>query len=209
MQKKDIPHKYWFAAYNKRTDAWSPAIPENRKARVLISQEWAENNLPKFTDNQDGYKYKPLPPLLTGDVHEMEVEVRGELTREGIRFKCKDVARLFDMPSLEKNISKLLESSFYEVFYTEGSTRVAYFTYHGIIKVISTRSYNISNVTKFMNTPLMKELQQQSQNMVVIMPCKEQQTIQAIQEALLNVMSTIIKTGIDLMNMKKDRSVSY
>ena len=80
---------------------------------------------------------------------------------------------------------------------------------HGIIKVISTRSYNISNVTKFMNTPLMKELQQQSQNMVVIMPCKEQQTIQAIQEALLNVMSTIIKTGIDLMNMKKDRSVSY
>lgn len=41
IQKKNIPDdQYWFATYSKRTDTWSPATPENKKAKVLISEDW-------------------------------------------------------------------------------------------------------------------------------------------------------------------------
>ena len=53
IQKKSIPDdQYWFATYSKRTGTWSSAIPENKKARVLISEEWVNNNLPKITSDQ-------------------------------------------------------------------------------------------------------------------------------------------------------------
>jgi hypothetical protein len=52
------------------------------------------------------YQYKPLPPLIElndsekfrddqDNVH--EVEVRGKKTKEDIRFKCKDVGRVFEI----------------------------------------------------------------------------------------------------------------
>ena len=128
IQKKNIPNdQYWFATYSKRTDMWSPAISENKKAKILISEDWVHTNLPKFTNNQVAYKYKPLPPLLElhedqmfrdhhGDIH--EVEIRGEKTKEGIRFKCEDVARVFEMESIDHHINRMLDSSEYEVFYS-------------------------------------------------------------------------------------------
>jgi hypothetical protein len=58
IQKKNIPDdQYWFATYSKQTGVWSPALPENKKAKVLISEDWAHNNLPKITGIQDTYKY--------------------------------------------------------------------------------------------------------------------------------------------------------
>ena len=54
IQKKNIPDdQYWLATYSKRTDTWSHAIPENKKAKVLISEEWVHSNLPKLTRDQD------------------------------------------------------------------------------------------------------------------------------------------------------------
>jgi len=71
IQKKNIPDdQYWFATYSKRTDTWSPATPKSRKAKILISEDWVHNNLPKFTGEQDAYKYKPLPPLIELEDHE-------------------------------------------------------------------------------------------------------------------------------------------
>ena len=99
--------------------------PENCKAKILISEDWVHNNLPKITGDQTAYKYKPLPPLLElsdsekfrdeqGNVH--EVEVRGEKTKDGIWFKCKDIAHVFEMESLHTNINKMLDKSEFEVF---------------------------------------------------------------------------------------------
>jgi len=202
IQKKNIPDdQYWFATYSKRNNTWSPATPESRKAKILISEEWVHNNLPKFTGVQDPYKYKPLPPLLelsdaekfrdeAGNIY--EVEVRGEKTRQDIRFKWTNVSRLFEMEPTY-HLSQKLDEREYDLFCSNGqvSSRQnrstyqisTYLTYKGLLKIITTsRSYNISRVTKFLNTPLMKELQQ-SQNMIILKPCKEQQTIQAIMEA--------------------------
>ncbi len=43
IQKKNIPaHQYWFATHSKRTNTWALAIPENCKAKILISEEWEQ-----------------------------------------------------------------------------------------------------------------------------------------------------------------------
>jgi hypothetical protein len=49
-----------------------------------------------------------------------EVEVRGVRSREGIRFSCRDVAHVFEMESIDHNINRILESSDYEVFCSDG-----------------------------------------------------------------------------------------
>jgi prophage antirepressor-like protein len=159
IQKKNIPaHQYWFATHSKRTNTWALAIPENCKAKILISEEWVHNNIPRLTGNQDAYKYKPLPPLLElnedekfrdieGNVH--EVEVRGVRSREGIRFSCRDVARVFEM-EVEHNIQRFLDNSEYEVFCSDGPLlkrgpseqnmaayqASTYITYNGLLKII-------------------------------------------------------------------------
>jgi prophage antirepressor-like protein len=160
IQNKNIPDdQYWFATYNKRTNMWSSAIPENRKAKVLISKEWAHNNLPRLTGDQHHYKYKPLPPLLelsedekfrdeTGNIH--EVELRGDKSKDGIRFKCKDIARVFEMDSIDHHIQRMLDSSEYDIFCSDNPTNwvglseqntggkptSTYLTYNGLLKII-------------------------------------------------------------------------
>ena len=158
IQKKNIPDdQYWFATYSKRTDTWSQAIPENKKAKVLISEDWVHTNLPKLTGNQDAYKYKPLPPLLeltedekfrddSGNVY--EVEVRGNKSEAGIRFKCETIERVFEIDL--HHISKMLHQNEYEIFCSDGlpsdgrpseqnmavHQTSTYLTYDGLLTVI-------------------------------------------------------------------------
>jgi hypothetical protein len=134
IQKKNIPaHQYWFATHSKRTNTWAPAIPENCKAKILISEEWVHNNLPRLTGNLDAYKYKQLPPLLELNEYEKfrdiednvhEVEVRGVRSREGIRFSCRDVAHVFEMETLDTHITRMLDSSDYEVFCSDKTAQL-------------------------------------------------------------------------------------
>jgi hypothetical protein len=203
IQKKNIPgDQYWFATYSKRNDTWSPATPESKKANVLICEEWVHNNLPKFTGDETVYKYKPLPALIQLEEHEKfrdqagnvyEVEVRGEKTKNGIWFKCKDVCNVFEMETLDTNIARMLDQTEYKVFYPGNPIKnqtiqnyqvLTYLTYNGLLKIISSsRSYNIKNVSYFMEAPLMRDLINQSNLLVILKPYKEQQTIQAIKEA--------------------------
>jgi prophage antirepressor-like protein len=163
IQKKNIPEdQYWFATCNKQTNVWSHAISENKKAKLLISQEWVHNNLPKFTGNENAYKYKPLPPLLElseeekftdiyGNIY--EVEVRGEKSKDNIRFRWKDVAGLLEMET--NNLRYILNKVDYDVFCSvdpikyigsteqniesssqNASSKVSYLTYNGLLKII-------------------------------------------------------------------------
>jgi hypothetical protein len=164
------------------------------------------------------------PPLLEltendkfvdDDGNVFEVEIRGERHGDKVRFRGRDVERVFEMENLVNSVQRshtdYVENEDYEILlvtgalkYTKGGHKLRlYFTYQGLNKVINrSRSYNISNVTKFMNTSFMKELQKQSQNMVIIMPYKEQQTIQAIQEAfpeeILHSQYTVGSYRVDL-----------
>ena len=78
------------------------------------------------------------------------MEVRGEKTKDGIRFKCKDVARVFEMDSINHNIQKILDSSEYDIFCSGDPTQLVgspeqnmgvyqastYLTYNGLLKII-------------------------------------------------------------------------
>ena len=160
IQKKNIPEdQYWFATYSKRTGVWSPAIPENCKAKVLISEDWVNNNLPKITGDQTAYKYKPLPALIQLEEHEKfrdqagnvyEVEVRGVKSETGIRFKCQDVCNVFEMETLDTHIARMLDQTEYEIFCSDIPANLAgmseqnmvvdkastYLTYEGLLKII-------------------------------------------------------------------------
>ena len=158
IQKKNIPEdQYWFATYSKRTQLWSPAILENCKAKILISEDWVHSNVPMFTGDQDAYKFKPLPPLLElsesekfrdemGNVY--EVEVRGEKTKDDIRFRWRDVAQLFEMK--DDYLRHILIRTEYFVFCSDkaedssalseqntgGQPTSTYLTYNGLLKII-------------------------------------------------------------------------
>jgi len=154
IQKKNIPEdQYWFATYSKRADTWSQALPENKKAKILISEDWVHNNLPKLTGDQNDYKYKPLPPLLElsdsekfrdemGNVY--EVEVRGEKTKHGIRFKWTDISRFFEMET--NNLRYTLDETEYDTFCSaipihsignkRGNPTSTYLTYNGLFRII-------------------------------------------------------------------------
>jgi len=121
---KNIPSdQYWYASYSKRTNIWSLSHAGATKANLLISEKWVHENVPKYTGNFDVYKYKPLPQLLLlteeekfrdfeGNIY--EVQVRGEKTKEAIRFKCYDILELFKMKN--DNIRHSLDKTDYEVF---------------------------------------------------------------------------------------------
>jgi len=124
IENKNIPSgQYWYASYSKRTNIWSLSHAGVPKANVLISEKWVHENVPKYTGNFDVYKYKPLPQLLLlteeekfrdfeGNIY--EVQVRGEKTKESIRFKCSDILELFKMKN--DNIRHFLDKTDYEVF---------------------------------------------------------------------------------------------
>jgi hypothetical protein len=124
IKNKNVPSdQYWYASYSKLNNIWSLSHAGATKANLLISEKWVHNNVPKYTGNFDVYKYKPLPQLLLlteeekfrdfeGNIY--EVQVRGEKTKESIRFKCSDILELFKMKN--DNIRHSLDKTDYEVF---------------------------------------------------------------------------------------------
>jgi len=130
IQKKNIPEdQYWFASTRKAR--WALSNAKNKKAKILISEDWVHSNLllPKFAD-------KPLLELSEDEKFKdeqgavYEVEVRGEKTKHGIWFKWSDISRLFEM---EPNHLHKLDKTEYDVFCS-----TTYLTYNGLLKIIFT-----------------------------------------------------------------------
>lgn len=147
--KKKVPEDaYRYAAYTE-TAGWYASNPGNKKAKVLISEEWVRNNFPKYTKKTSDYKYKPLPPLVELEDHEKfrdqdgnvyEVEVRGEKTEDGIWFKCKDLEKTFQI-DIRHNINRWLQPNEFSLFALhpqfEDEGRVkTYLSYDGMLNVV-------------------------------------------------------------------------
>lgn len=166
IQKKNLPPDSYFIARKrvlKGQTHWIECDLTVKQGKILITKWWAHQNIPKFSGDTSVYKYKPLPALLEleesekfkddeGNVY--EVEVRGERNEEMIRFKGKDIARVFEMENLIHDIQKIhtcyIEKEDYEIysFETDGTmshqTRTnergnqtdLFLTYQGLLKVI-------------------------------------------------------------------------
>lgn len=60
--KKKVPQDmYWYAAYTEAA-GWYASNPGNKKAKVLISEDWVRSNFPVYT--------KDTPPLVELEDHE-------------------------------------------------------------------------------------------------------------------------------------------
>lgn len=135
------------------------ASKENKRAKLLIHEDWARSNLPKFTGDQTKYKYKPLPPVIElseeekfrdDDGNVFEVEVRGTRSKDGIRFKLTDIQRVFEMEDLYSHIQRMVDRNEYEIFCSSSTTQLAvlleqniggkstsiFISYNGLLKVI-------------------------------------------------------------------------
>lgn len=112
----------------------------------------------------------PAPPIITDndlvffkdeEGNEYDVCMRGERTKDGIYFKAKDVAKVFNMKhlldiatkdqtgyELGKHYQWLLVPKSNNVRNLHNSTKELYFTYAGMIRVINVSRYGIGHKFK-------------------------------------------------------------
>ena len=114
------------------------------------------------------------------------MEVRGEKTKQGIRFSWIDVSKMLEMEknNLRCNLDKTEYEKFCPSIYStiRQNRSSIYLSYNGILKIIkNSRSFDISKSIIFLNNSLIKQLSGVS--IIIFKPCKEQQTVQAICEA--------------------------
>jgi len=78
-----------------------------------------------------------------------EVEVRGDKTKAGIRFKCADIQKLFEMETLNTHIHRMIDQTEYDIFCSDklanwarpsehnigGQPTSMYLTYNGLLKM--------------------------------------------------------------------------
>ena len=151
------------------------------RSKILIKTGFIDNLLAEPEKlNPDGPR--DAPPILElreeekftdDDGNVYEVEVRGERHEDKIRFKGKDVERVFQMENLRHDIQKdrlnYFEGEDYEILFVHNGTmshskriekenrKRLFFTYQGLIKVITnSRSGTASNFMNWMKRIVFK-----------------------------------------------------
>lgn len=120
IEKKSLSEgDYVFAILNKKTGLWEIKSREYRPAKVLVSKEWVEQNVPSLqtADEDDRSKHgqgiQMAPPLLDLEDHEkfrekdgkiLEIEVRGEKHHKNASSLVKDISDAFMIHSLSKTL---------------------------------------------------------------------------------------------------------
>lgn len=162
IEKKTVSKDQYFIV-RKFKNNWIESTLDVKQAKILLKYEWCHINIPKFSGDTSKYKYKILPSLLKLDNKEKfrdnegniyEVEVRGERSEEYIRFKGKDVAKIFEMENLVSDVrnftTQYIENEDYEIFLSDQEQRFSvlvrtpiggnptslFLTYQGLLKVI-------------------------------------------------------------------------
>ena len=91
--KKNIPENlFWYATYSDKTEKWKESTKENKKAKLLIHQDWVCSNLPKFIElirkiKQVKKKIKQVKKKIKQ--HEQNQKVRHEVKRELLEVEVK------------------------------------------------------------------------------------------------------------------------
>jgi hypothetical protein len=130
IDKKNLkPNDYVFAYI--KNEKWILSNMKYARAKLLLTTEWVENNVPKMIiymrkndkkmttnplieDVNDLYDAPPAPPILYLNDDEgfkdmngntLDIEVRGERDHKKCFFKVKDVSIAFDMPKLSSTLT--------------------------------------------------------------------------------------------------------
>lgn len=159
IDKKRLEADDYLFAYEK-DGKWVLSVPDYRKSKLFLSEEWVHKNIPKMMGNKDDakelYKYEEAPPILQltddekfkdKDNNIIDIEVRGERNHKNCYFKVKDISQGFDMPNLQNVIGqndtyeKYID---YKVFICSSNNRtinctnktLTFLTYEGMIKLL-------------------------------------------------------------------------
>ena len=109
VTKHNIPNnQHFIVKYIKKTDSYEPSNLTYSRSKILIKKDWFDQFIETPEAANPG-EPRDAPPILEltdeekftdDDGNVYEVEVRGERHEDKIRFKGKDVARMFEMENL-------------------------------------------------------------------------------------------------------------
>jgi len=150
-------HFYLFNSC-KNKDTWVLSNEEYLKAKLFLTKEWVEANVPKFMDDDAEKKYEceEAPPILhltdndkfqDKDGNILEIEVRGERDPNKCYFRVKDVSKGFKLKGLRRTINKdytkdIHYNNFVCVYGNsvpiQANKKYLFLTYKGILRVLFT-----------------------------------------------------------------------
>ena len=169
ISKKNISEdNYIYATYAPKSLKWKVSNSEVKSAKVLLSKDWVENNVPGF-GNDIKLDLEIAPPLLNlkddekikddnGNV--FEIETRGNKTIEGIYFYGKDIEKMLELECLRRTLNNehgnYIEKTHYKKFIRprenndddkdneSNNPERIYLTYFGLVKMLITRRHPIA-----------------------------------------------------------------
>ena len=105
-----------FILLAKKKESWFKYERKYPKAKLFLTKEWVENNVPKFKDisNDDDYECPPAPDILElndsekfkdTDGNVLDIEVRGTRNKKDTYFKVKNVSKEFNILKLQDNLT--------------------------------------------------------------------------------------------------------
>lgn len=176
IKKKNIqPCEYVYATYFTKTNEWKLSDENCKKAQLLFTQSWTNRSFFNITPaiNNDTQEDEPTSVETAPDVLELEdeekfrdcdgniidIEVRGEKTKNKIYFNVSDVMKSFDMPNLDCTLRadrtgyniNIHYKSFIRVtqdnVLSKSIKKCLYLTYKGLIRVLF--ASNANNAEKF------------------------------------------------------------
>ena len=137
IEKRNIDiNNYIYATFAPKTNKWSVSEKSIKSAKLLLTCDWVEKNVPKWKNengidtNAEKLKLEVAPPLLelkdeeklkdeNGNI--VEIETRGNKTIDGIYFYGKDIEKMLeinDISSLLKHeTSSYITDKHYKKFY--------------------------------------------------------------------------------------------
>ena len=177
IEKRDIPKDQYFVV-KKKGALYEESTLNYMRAKILIKTEWVHIFVDQEANPETSIIPRNAPPILEireeekfiddeGDVY--EVEMRGEeKTKDKVRFKGRDLERVFQIPRLREIIQ--MENTHYQeyedyefllvqdpIILDPGQVKTRpsqvkrenkkrlYFTYQGLIKVITNSRSGVAN----------------------------------------------------------------
>jgi hypothetical protein len=157
IDKKRLTDDDYIFGY-KNEDKWILSNKEYPKAKLLLTKEWVQANVPKFMsdDAEKKYECEEAPPILEltnkekfqdKDGNILEIEVRGERDPKKCYFRVKDISKGFKLKGLQQTINHDYERNIDYTNFTcfvmstdhhKTSKKCMFLTYHGVIRVLFT-----------------------------------------------------------------------
>lgn len=157
VEKKNIPSTQ-YVYLKMKNGKYDYSTAEYKKAKLAISREWIENNMPSMSDEKIKMEYPDEPNRITLRKNDMMTDSNGnimDLIIVGKReydkcyFRVKSVSILFDAPNLRGVITRDNSDGYKEFLHyryfnrihharnaNHPNTRILYLTYIGMIRFL-------------------------------------------------------------------------